>query len=72
MYKIRREELAKGANSSVRNLARVFESNNNLNRNAPPPLLDKGKKKGFFTMRKSRSADTEAQKLNSNKVCINI
>lgn len=54
LYKIRREELAKGAQPTVKSLARAFES------------LDPGEKggtlrnfkRGLFSIRKSRSVDT--------------
>lgn len=51
LYKIRREELAKGTAPSVRAIAKAFET------------LDKPKtKRGFFNIRKSRSVDTSEDK----------
>lgn len=67
LYKIRREELAKGS-SKVCSLARAFESTHNLNKNAASLSIDKVKRKGFFSMRKSRSVDTDVQKTMANKV----
>ncbi|KAI1730502.1 microtubule cross-linking factor 1 [Ditylenchus destructor] len=55
LYKIRREELAKGSNPSVKTMAKAFET-----------LGQKGQKRGFFSMRKSRSVDTEADKPRQN------
>uniref|UniRef100_A0AC35TI39 Myosin_tail_1 domain-containing protein n=1 Tax=Rhabditophanes sp. KR3021 TaxID=114890 RepID=A0AC35TI39_9BILA len=57
LYKIRREELAKGTNPSVKAIAMAFES-----------LDSKPSKKGFFSIRKSRSVDaTEKDKKKAPK-----
>ncbi|KAI6173744.1 Protein SOGA2 [Aphelenchoides besseyi] len=50
LYKIRREELAKGTPPSVRTIAKAFESLDKPNRNPT--------KRSFFNIRKSRSVDT--------------
>ncbi|CAD5229162.1 unnamed protein product [Bursaphelenchus okinawaensis] len=55
LYKIRREELAKGKAPSVRTIAKAFET------------LDRPKtKRGFFNIRKSRSVDTGEDKPSAN------
>jgi hypothetical protein len=51
LYKIRREELAKGTPPSVRTIAKAFES-------MEKPGKSSSTKRGFFNIRKSRSVDT--------------
>lgn len=50
LYRIRREELARGGQPSVKLMAKAFES------------IDEPEKRGFFGMRKSRSVETTQER----------